>query len=550
MEELKDLSLSALVTPNPVEEKAPEKSPLEKMKEMKEKNSGIVVNRYDVTYDNDKKEFKNSIENDRREDDFNEYMKDMDQKIEAAKNNPLLREPTNVIEEAAMIDQLDMLARQQSGVVIVNPKNDRGNEIDIGDEQRNGTVLDVPDGYENKFFGENDKEKSEPNETEKPSGPNENTNREREEHEKLVNILIDKTGFGNANIEFTEEERKKIVSATEIRVTEVETIELDSMVFDAPDNTYVENIESSDEALGTTNVPLVASRYRAKMKGLGYGQLGDLMLNGNEPSFEQHYKRLSTIYNNIAETTIGKFKSFEDFLKKTAWVDINMLLYGLIVSTYPEIDTVLINCGKCGKRFEQKYFVRDLLSLKNASTEYLKKLDELMTCSPDQFEEFEKDAPIFKRKYIILPKSRYVVEVGLVSAYDYLYTILENYLNPSFKEDHSDDVNSFLEYNITYMTMVRSISIPKSNGKYTKYSSFEDMLQILYRIKPDDQQILNGILARYGICYSVDFSIKNAVCPACKNVAEETEVDLNDLIFFKIGLLMSTAVKVENMLDL
>lgn len=547
MENLNDLSLESLITPDVApEEKTPEKSPLEKMKEMKE--LGVVINKADVTYDDEKKELKSSFDNDRRQEDFDSYLKDMDQKIAAAQSTTLLREPTNAIEEAAMIDQLDMLARQQAGVVIQNPKDDKGKEIDIGEDQRNGTQMEVPEGLENNFFFEKKGEETE-DKSDSPAATEEATD-EQKEHDNLVSILIDKTGFGNANIEFTDDERTKLTSATEIRVVEVETVELEALTFDAPDNTYVDSIEASKEAMGTTNVPLVASRYRAKMKGLGYGQLGDLMLNGNEPTFEQHYKRLSTIYNNIAETTIGKFNSFEDFLKRTAWVDINTLLYGLVVSTYPEVDTVLINCGRCGHRFEQKYFVRDLMDLKNASTAYLQKLDDLMNCTPDKFEEFAKEAPIFKRKYIVMPESHYVVEIGLVSAYEYLYTVLQNYLSPSFKQDHSDDVNNFLEYNIMYMTMVRSISIPKSNGKYTKYSSFEDMLQILYRMKPGDQQILNGILARYGECYTVDFSIKNAVCPKCKNVSSETEVDMNDLIFFKIGLLMSTAVKVENMLDL
>lgn len=547
MSDLNDISLDDLITGTPEKENV-EKSPLEKMKEMKENNKGLIVNNSDVTYDNQKKDLKNSIENDRREKDFDEYLSDMDQKIEAAKNTTLLRQPTNVIEEAAMIDQLDRIARQRSGTVIENPHNDKGEEIDIGDEQRNGTDIDLPEGYKNDFF-------TEKKDNEQTSEINEQQNTEEnvdDRHEQLVTVLIDKTGLGTEHIDFTEEERNKITSATEIRVTEVETIDIDAMVFDAPENTYVESIESADETLGTTTVPLVASRYRAKMKGLGYGQLGDLMLNGNEPTFEQHYKRLSTIYNNIAETTIGKFESFEDFLKKTAWVDVNTLLYGLVVSTYPEVDSVIINCGRCGHRFEQKYFVRDLMDLRGASTDYLMKLDELMECAPEKFEEFEKGAPIFKRKYIVLPNSKYVVEIGLVSAYDYLYTVLSNYSNGQFKKTHPDDVNSFLEYGINFMMMVRSISIPKNGDpkRLVKYTNFEDLVQILYRLQPDDQQILNGLLSRYGECYMVNFSIKNAKCPNCGYVAPETDVDMNDLIFFKIGLLMSTGVKVENMLDL
>ena len=57
-----DVSLSDLIKPKTEETPVKEKSPLEKMKEYKEKNPGLVVNNADVTYDNEKKVLKNSVE--------------------------------------------------------------------------------------------------------------------------------------------------------------------------------------------------------------------------------------------------------------------------------------------------------------------------------------------------------------------------------------------------------------------------------------------------------------------------------------------------------
>lgn len=335
-------------------------------------------------------------------------------------------------------------------------------------------------------------------------------------------------------------------------MTEVENLDIDSYVFDAPDKTYVDSIDSMDSNLGTTVVPLVASRYRAKMRGLGYGQLGDILLSGNEPSFEQTYKRFSTIYNNIVETTIGKFESFEDFLKKTAFIDMNMLVYGLIVSTYPEIDSVNVTCGKCGKTFEQKYFVRDLMDLSSASNTYLKRLDKLMSCPPEEFKKFAEEGPVRKRKYIVLPASKYVAEIGVISAYDHLYQVISNMASEEFKSQHDDDINGFLKINYVYLNMVRSISIPNPNKPKSliKYSSFEDVLQIIYRLPMEDQQILSGLIGQYAENYGYNFSIKNDACPYCHNRSERTEVDLNELVFFKIRRLMNTGIRVENMLDL
>ena len=545
-----NISLQDLIKSSPattVIQDVEEKSPLEKMKEYKEKNPGMIVEKKDVTYDDDKKEFKNSIENDRREDEFNNYLAEMDETIEIAKSVDIIRKPTNQIEDAAMMDQLDLLRRQRSGKVIENPKDAAGNDLDIGEEQRTGTQM-----MDTNFISEKSSDTSTEDENIQ-SEPDESVevNEDTKERDRLVEILIDKTGFGNRNIEFSEEEREKMAEASLIRVTEVEDIEIGSFEFDAPDTTYVDHLDSMDTNYGTTLVPLVASRYRAKMRGLGYGQLADLLMDVKEPRFEEHLKRYSIIYNNIIETTVGKFKSFEDFLKSTAKIDIDTMLYGLMVSTYPEIDTVAITCGRCGTQFPQKYFVRDLMDIKNASTDYLKKLDDLMNCPESEYENFFKESPVHKRKYIKLPASGYVVEIGIVSAYDYLYNVVNEFGDNKFEKLHGDDINNSLRLNIIFLDMVRSISIPKKDNpkRLVKYESFEDVIQILYRMPMSDQQILNGILGQYYNNYTIGFNIKDCKCPNCNNTID-TDVDLNDLLFFKVRQLLNTAVEVKNMQDL
>ena len=552
MNEMGNISLSDLIKSNPVVEEKPvekEKSPLEKMKEYQENNPGMIIDKKDITYDDEKKEFKNSIENDRREDEFQAYLNEMDETIEMAKKVKLLKKPTNQIEDAALMDQIDLLRRQEGGLKVKNPKNVNGQEMNIGDEEREGTSL-LPTNFVTKS-DDNTVDEKDNDVVEEIDSLTEEEQEKNLERQKLVEVLIDKTGFGNRKVDFTEEEREKMAEASLIRVTEVEDLEISSFEFSAPEESYVDKLESMDSTYGTTLVPLVASRYRAKMKGLGYGQLADLLMDIEEPRFEQHLKRYSIIYNNIVETSVGKFDSFEDFLKSTAKIDMDVLLYGLMVSTYPELDSVAITCGRCRSQFEQKYFVRDLMDIRNASTEYLKKLDELMTCPEYEYENFFKDSPVHKRKYIQLPTSKHVVEIGVASAYDYLYKVINNYGDKQFEKNHADDINASLRLNILYLDMVRSISIPDKNNpkKLYKYESFEDVIQILYRLPMKDQQILNGIIGRYYNNYTIGYSIKNSKCPNCNNTID-TDVDLNDLLFFKVNQLLNTAVEVKNMQDL
>ena len=554
-------SLSDLITQKnddqtPANEVVP-KSPLEKMKEYKEQNSGVVIKKEDFTDESAPKVFKNSFDNPERSNDFDSYVKEQEAMIEAAKKVTINRIPQNAMEDAALMDQLDLIARQ--GTVHKNPVDQEGKEIVLPDEEKYGTALNLPevdaDGnrlYNGSFLSEKvDGEKTVPL-NEATTNPNqteehENTEEDTSERDNLVKILIDKTGLGTTNIDFTPDEREKMSIANEIRVTMVESEELESLTFKAPDDSYVSNIESDQNVIGSNTVPLVASRYRATVKGLGYGELGDLMLSPESPNFEQYRKVYSTIYNTIVSTTIGKFKSFEDFLKNTCYLDMDMLLYGLIVSTYPEVDSIGIKCANCKTMFEQKYFVRDLMDLKRCNDDYLAKLDDLMKQTPDTYESYAMEGPVHKRQYIVLPKSKYIVEIGLASAYDYLYTVINNISNNAFAKKHPQDINGALQMSTLFLGVVRSVSIKSEDGKTaTKYSSFEDLIQILYHLPGEDIKIIIAITSKYHEAYTVSFGIKGTKCPKCGHAEEITAVDLNQLIFFKYQALLSTEPNVSS----
>lgn len=575
----------------PVQEE--EKSPLEKMREYNSTHSGTVVNNSEITYSDKPAPLKNSMENDKREEEFNQYVTEMDSLIDAAESVKITNPPKNPIEAVAMIDQLDRMAKEKSGHTISNPRTTDNTIIELPKEEKEGTDLNVP-GTNGpvKFFEKLSDEEAEkikkrkrfildqinagksqeeikkaliengfdkdPNEVKETSETGEEKEvtsyDETEHHENLVKILIDKTGFGNDRIDFNEEEREKLTAASEIRVVEVENLEMESFTFEAPEKSYMESqedmLKESDFAVGTTIVPLVASRYRARMKGLGYGQLGDLIINPQSPKFEQYHKSYSVIYNSIVSTSIHEFKNFEDFLKNTAFMDMDTLLYGLVVSTYPEVDTIGLECRRCGRQFEHQYITRDLMDLKHADTKYLENLNKLMSVPSDQFEKYAADGPLHKRKLIRLPNSKYYIEFGLASAYDYLYQVIGNLMDPAFALNHKDDINGIMQMNAVYLGMIRSISIEKTPGHLVRYESFEDMIQMLYYLPPDDLQILIAYLAKYNESYSINFSVKNSTCPNCGLKTPYSDVNMQDIIFFKFQLLMSTEVSVANMLDL
>lgn len=544
-----------------------EKSPLERMKDFKESNpGGLVVEKKDVTYDNEQKEFLNSIDDDkRRKEDFDNYMSEYDDLIETAQSVQMAKPITNPLEAAAAIDQLDRLTKERKGVKAEAPmivdRNGEKVKANVSEEELNGTNLTVPRSDNGSFFKEKSQEGEGTLNTETPEeavdneiAKNKAENKKEEDETKrqeLVKVLVDKTGFGTQHIKFTDEERKKLTTATEIRVTEVEDMDLSSIEFVAPDKNYVDSIEPVENEIGGTIVPLVSSHYRAKMKPLSYSQIGDLFVDSSAPRFETYYKSYSTIYNNLGYASCGKFDSFEDFLKSTSRYDMEMLLYGLIVSSYPEIDNIGLVCSQCEKSYPTKYVVRDLFTINTQQTEYLEKLDALMSASPEDFKTYMENSPVKKRKYIKLPNSGYLVEFGLYSAYDYLYSYINNIGNNKLANDHPDDINDMLKLGAVLLEFIHSIAIPTKTAdgkvKYTKYSGFEDMIQILYRLNPVDYQLIGEICNKFMNTYQPVFTIKNTRCPHCNSTFEETNVSLYDVVFFRFRQLMSTEINVVNM---
>nr|DAJ77553.1 MAG TPA: hypothetical protein [Caudoviricetes sp.] len=531
------------------------KTPLQQMQEYNEKNQGLVINKADYTSSDGSIELKGNPADDRRDTEYDEYMKEMDDMIETAQSVKVTKAPQNPIEMAAMIDQLDTLTRQRRGDKIEKPVDRDGNVIERAETELtplmvNGektTFFDTSASPDNKGDDENTTENGE-TAGDPPSDDDIGMSEEDLKHEKMVNIIIDKTGIGVENrIEFSEEEKEKLSLANEIRVTTVETLELESCDIVAPDKSFVENIDASEITIGNTIVPCVSSGYKATMKGAGYGQLGDLLINPQTSPFDKYYKAYSIIYNCLVNTTIGKFNSFDEFLKKTSWLDMNVLLYGIIVSTFPEIDGIQLTCERCRKSFEHKYVVRDLFDIRAASTAYLEKFDQLLELRGEDVMKFNKEAPIYHQRLIKLPNSNWIIKCGISTAYDYLYQRVNNVNNEDWAKTHPDDVNQILYSNAEFVSVVRGIGIPRADGKIVMYEGFDDIINAIYKLPADDMAILNSVLTKFYMDYFVTFSIKNTKCPNCGNTADTRDVDLYQLVFIKLQLLMSTAINTELM---
>ena len=367
---------------------------------------------------------------------------------------------------------------------------------------------------------------------------------------KTVQLIIDKTGFG-ADFTLSEDEKMKLVEANEIRLTQVEVLDIASITTVKPDrDSFAGQIHEYTLSGSKTTMSFPASGFKADMTGLTYGEIGDISLSMDSVTVDKYYKRLAIIYNKMKNISSGPFDSFESFLKNIAYTDIPLAIYGLYVSTFPEIQSISLRCGKssCQKTFDWNFSTRNVLQLQKSDDVFLEHLSELAAADPDQYDDIYKKAPVRNIKYIKLPKCGYILGLGIASAWEFLYNFIPVLDEDTFKDAFGDDLNQVYMNNILLLTTVLSVRVPdpKNPGTYILCEGYKDILNAIYNINPEEIKILASISAKIQKEYQTYFSFGDVVCPHCKNVTKDLELTIDDLVFQTYQRLMSTEIDLTN----
>lgn len=371
------------------------------------------------------------------------------------------------------------------------------------------------------------------------------------DRDDVVQILIDKTGMGS-NVTLTPEEEAKVVRAKKIIISEVESQELATIKFKAPTKSFSEMISQHIVDTTMTKVTFPASRFASDMGGLGFGELGDIALSRENITHEKLNKKLTIIYNNLKNPSVGTFDNYDDFLTKLAYTDIDFGTFALACSTFPEVDTITLTCNHttCHQNFEHKYSPRNLIRFEKMRNAVLRDMKSINTCtSLEESKELFKHGPVSEYKMIKLPFSNYMVEIGIASAKEYLDNLIGVLLDEKWNEKHPDDVNNLLQINSTFLTVIRAISVP-INGEYIRFSDVDDIIEAIYTIKPEEATILSEILDKYLATYTPVFELVDVRCPHCGTVTKRLPIDINSLVFLKFQALRNTTVELNGILDL
>lgn len=514
-------------------------TPLQQMKSSKDEiGGGIVISNDDLKAGEIKAPSMDMVHTDERIKEWEAALDDMDETTKRRKAVTLVHQPKDQSEYIKMMLEIDSVNFDENGKAYFNYTGPHGKPEtpyyvkirEEGDSEFDVETLEAENP-----------ENEEKNNEQSKSG--DIVSDEEIKKAKTVQILIDKTGLGTDFL-FTDEEKEKIQTAEIIKINEVKTLDIKAVRSKRNNVSFQDIVNEYNLSGSKTTICFPASGFRAQMKGLTYGEYADISLSMDNVTFDQYYKRLSIIYNKMTNISTGAFKDFEDFLKHFAYTDISLALYALFVSTEQENQEITLRCGNktCNRTFNWKYSTRSILRLDRCADKFLSCMEEIATAIPEKYDEIKENAAVNVSHAIELPDSKFVVELGVASAYDFLYNFIPLMNEDTFKEAFGDELNEVYMNNILLLTGVRSVYIPDDKGGYTECLGYKDILDALYNISPEEIKIIAAYVSKFQSEYEVTFSFGNVKCPHCGNITENLDVTMDDLVFQTFQRLMSTEI--------
>ena len=373
---------------------------------------------------------------------------------------------------------------------------------------------------------------------------------ERYEKYNEAVVLIDKIGMGQA-INFSDQEREKLRKVNVIKLKEVEEVSLENIKIKRPKKeTRAQDILRKGRNPFSTNVAAVASGYTATIRGGSSYEIISLLKEATDQVLDTEAK-WQLIYDKIETMSCGKPESFTEWLKMTAASDYNTFLYGILVATYPDDDTITFNCNTADCKKEQfefnwKYSVRSLLRAERMSDimkdRFAKTVDNSYSVALSKAYA-ENESPMSVTRRVRLPYSEMIVELQIQSAYDLIYKSISNL--------GGDNVDKKYAEMAVLSTSVAKILVPDmesgidENGNYEYYELIDAMeiVEALYTLQDKDLVILNSLVTEIYSDISFDFGLMNIECPKCHQITPYHPMEIENILFRKLQ--QAAALEVE-----
>lgn len=348
-------------------------------------------------------------------------------------------------------------------------------------------------------------------------------------------VYIDKTKMGTV-IQFSDAEHAKMEKAKKITLQEVESKDLKTLKIKGRKK-GIETLINRRQSLHSTNIVLPASGYTAVMKGCSPYELMEIVADTKNEVMNQEMK-WSLIHRKIESTSIGNM-DFDTFLNRTASIDYNVLLYGILCATYPDDDTFPLVCQnkKCKSNFNHNYSIKSLIRAESMTEELGQTFMNIVDASNivETAKETHECSPVRTTLRLTLPVSEMILDIGVQSAYDFLYK--------SIKELKDKIEDKYAQAAIT-SSIVRKLYIEDDDipGEFYEYDMPSDITKAIYSLNAIDIKILNKKAEALFKDLQFEFGLMNVKCPKCGESINTVPVDVETILFYKYQQDLATKI--------
>ncbi len=361
--------------------------------------------------------------------------------------------------------------------------------------------------------------------------------KEMEEKHNSGMVVIEKIGDGY--LKFNEEEREKLEKADVIRINEVEKVDLTTVKTRKKKKFTTDKIISMVKEAYTFEVVLPSSGMVVSLRGLSTQQLQSLWSVQVDDTIRREATKWRILFDCVTDTSLGKL-TFAEFMKNVASTDFETLVFGAMVATYPNDDSIEINCvnQECGQSFDFEYSLRSLIRAEKFTPELTERLLNIIENShTEEGARLAHEAsPVMQTETFKLPQSEYIVTTYTQSAQDLIditFAQLTEVNDPAYQQS------------AVLTSAVRQILIPDPEDPeyHIEYTEPEDIIKLIFSLRDKDLLLLSKKIEEVVSDKAIQYGFMNVTCPHCGKYSKTLNLNLTDILFHHSQRVMQTTVE-------
>jgi hypothetical protein len=349
-----------------------------------------------------------------------------------------------------------------------------------------------------------------------------------EENPKLGVVEVNKQDA--SKLEFTKEEREKLSKVKAIKLKVIEDVELRNIEVERVDKKHKASVlQSIDTNLSQYSVPLPLLNDYCRFKGSQIIQLIQAVRYDDATLDEIIAKKASLVYNQLSNSANLKkyddkgktIMSYQDFINKFLFHDLDMGLYGILVASSMESIDSSLTCGSCNESFQWTYNLKSLLNLDDLTDEFKDKFEDILSHKTDE----EYLVNLYNENH----KSIRVKSPLTNNIFELNYPTVARAINLYKLIDAKDETMLYLSAFAMFISKVYVYNTKTQTYVEIEEDEYRILFDMLQAIPQEEINMIQEFLKPF--LYSPKFILKS-VCPSCGHKMTN-ELSIDDLVFLK-----------------